>query len=933
MVREFLFLPGEQQVTYPLREDLRCEISKQQLVGWTVDIIKSILPELILKYSNREEFMEALKDKSILQGKDWKTYLKQVIEDPEMKLKDDLSKALDEKYKEKISNYTKDMKYKEVDKLVQPYRQRIKQFFSDPNNKALCQTKAPEPHEWIKVRGKVGPGETGATAELPGFFCGIDHGTVEFLAQKSYMHEYYFHGEVFNGKYIFRLLARTKKWQKTGRKRQVWMLWRTKNNDLPYVLKKRAVDQGWMPPPGKSALPKHIRDQIPKGYEYWKAKGSKAKQLRDKLSSAIRKKEVTIKTLKEMLEANEKFQFKRLWWRGPTIVRGMPQIFYVLIFHDKTIHHAWYFTENILHEVLNDLDSSELEDLSIEDFFKEYCPIIVERLLEKSQTIPLDEGDYEDNKLIQAEGEFPPEHSINPNKELPLHFDTLDKGEAIRISEEKGRFYRYKLKGRKLKGVYVLIRQSPKSKMWYFSKAELPKPEETVQEHFLGESQFVLHKHYGEVPIHWDIRILAGQELLEFNLVKDPYEMAKNETAAGGRKYCPDLTWFILDGNGVNKLVGDTPTKIDVLDRGKVSILSNDEMQSTFLLKGERVQGYFKWSKADGTITRLSTTIEPEASVVEGTYAPVPPSGKRLGNAFKPTEVVDSFDKPINLSEAFIFLANPDRITKGDIDIFIRAPTAVLPEEDYSKMSREELIEKIEYFKQQVRLFDDWYNRAIYFRLVRAVKARHPELVDRLDIRNDMRGPFTNHKPLYDLVLAPSEEKRTIRMSREYVEDSIREAFRWARRYDLVLDRSSKKGETWIRGEALFPKCSLNKRCYSREEIEKMARTAIGKPIMVNHGEPPYEGLEIGKIEDSEEEGGKLEFLAKITDEYWAKRIRHMKPRERLLSIGANPRENVLKQGREYPEGLVIEEISILVPPARPGVPDARYQVNLNGWH
>jgi len=918
--------------------DVRLEIDSKTLVGWTLDTIKSILAELILKHSNEEEFKQALK-KDILKGRSWKEYLGEVINDPSMKLKDELSSALDDKYKESISLKTNEMSYEEIASIIEPYKERVKKFLSDPNNKILSQPKLPEPHEWLNAKGKVPPGEVGATRNLAGFFVPFDSGTVEFGAQKEYMHEYWLWGKVFNGKFIWRRLARTKKFQKTGRKLQVWMMWRTKDEDLPYVLKKRAVDQGWMPPEGVSALPKFIRQQIPKGYEYWKKKGAAAKKLRDELVKAIKKKEVSLHTIKEALESRKtKFQFKRLWWRGPVVVRGQPQIFYVLILHDGSIHKAWHFSVNIL-KMLEEA-SVDGESLDMEEFFREYCPLAVERILESVQCVEIPEEHVKDNALLKDSGSLPPEHPLNPNKELDLNFDTLDKGAALIIGEEKDQFYRIEFQGKLLKGLYVLFRQAPGSVMWKMDRAELPHPKERIEseemeKHFVGKSQFVLHKHYGEgIKTHWDIRILAEGRLLEFNIYKNPMEMDKNEEALAGRKYCEDLSWFIVEGQGIEKIVNDLVTKIDVLDRGSAEVLSNDDLQATFILEGGHFQGHYQWSKHSGTIKRLSTSVEEVQDKVKErqVYAPVPPSGKVLGPIIQPGQVADSFKHPIVLQDNFIFIANPDRETKGDIDIFIRAPMAVLKDEDFNRMTREELIATIQYYKSQLKLFDDWYNRALHFRLYRAVKAQHPDLLKRLHISNDMRGPFTSYLPVYNLVLVPAEQS-IIRMSREQVESSIMEAFRWAKKYEIDQELTRTRDGLWIRGQALFPVCSLNRRCYSREEIKKMARTAIGKPIMVNHGDPPYEGLIIGRIEDAEEEGGKLEFIGVITDKEWIKRIEAMNPEERKLSIAANPREVIRKRGREYPVGLVIDEISIIVPPAEPGVPKAHFEVLKNGWH
>ena len=590
--------------------DLRLQVTKTILIGWTIDLIKSILAELILKYSNEEEFKKALK-KDILKDKNWREYLKQVIEDPTMKMKDELSKALDDKYKERIRQYTLNMSFEEMKAIVKPYAEKIRQFFSDPNAKALSQTKAPEPYEWLTVEGRVEPGEVGATRNLPGFFVILDKGTVEFLAQKEYFHEYYFHGDMLNGKFVWRRIARTKKWQKAGRERQVWMVWRTKDDDLPYVLKPRAVQDGWMPPEGHSALPKHIREQIPDAYQYWKYKGAKARKIRDELVQLIRKKELKLKTIREVLETVHKFQLKRLWWRGQIVVRGMPRVFYILLIHNKKIHSGWHFTRNPIRTLGFETVETVQEYLEQEDKLLE-CPCILEQVMQVVQ-IPLTDLSSD---LLKDKGTLSPEHPLNPNEEIPLYFDTIDKGTVRVIAEDKDAFYRLELKGKHLKGIFALQRTSPSSPMWKFRYSELPQPKETV------ETEFVLHKHYHNVNPHWDIRIKLDNRLLEFNVYKNPVEMEPGEEAEARKKYCQDLTWFIKKGRGIERKVAGKWTKIDVIDYGVAKV---SEDHNFIELHGEKVDGVFEYK--NGKLIK---------GIAEREYLPVPPSGKMLGPKMKP---------------------------------------------------------------------------------------------------------------------------------------------------------------------------------------------------------------------------------------------------------------------------------------------------------
>ncbi|MGC9445036.1 MAG: hypothetical protein ACP5E9_08965, partial [Candidatus Methanospirareceae archaeon] len=61
----------------------------------------------------------------------------------------------------------------------------------------------------------VEPGHVGATKNEPGFFYIIDTFEVQYGAQKSYFHEYFCDGKLFNGRVVFRLLENKEEWKKT----------------------------------------------------------------------------------------------------------------------------------------------------------------------------------------------------------------------------------------------------------------------------------------------------------------------------------------------------------------------------------------------------------------------------------------------------------------------------------------------------------------------------------------------------------------------------------------------------------------------------------------------------------------------------------------------------------------------------------------------
>jgi hypothetical protein len=95
----------------------------------------------------------------------------------------------------------------------------------------------------------------------------IDSNRVEWLAQRKDFHEYWFHGKVLNGRYLFskKLIASLGE----DRPEPEWFF--TKPFDqTPFLLS--AKGREWISPLGFSALPGLLRKKIPEKYKYWKAK-------------------------------------------------------------------------------------------------------------------------------------------------------------------------------------------------------------------------------------------------------------------------------------------------------------------------------------------------------------------------------------------------------------------------------------------------------------------------------------------------------------------------------------------------------------------------------------------------------------------------------------------------------------------------------------
>ncbi|RLE66987.1 MAG: hypothetical protein DRJ38_00005, partial [Thermoprotei archaeon] len=167
-------------------------------------------------------------------------------------------------------------------------------YIASPRRKLWVEWKAPEPIEWLTVEGVVPPGKVGATKREAGVFSIVDRPTVYIGTVKPDFVEFFLYGKRFTGRWVVRLLPNP--WiDEMPREKFVWLMWKPENQ-MPYVLSKRAVEKQWMPPAGISALPPEIRQQIPEEYQYWKAKTPKERrEIRDALVEAIRKGKVKIK--------------------------------------------------------------------------------------------------------------------------------------------------------------------------------------------------------------------------------------------------------------------------------------------------------------------------------------------------------------------------------------------------------------------------------------------------------------------------------------------------------------------------------------------------------------------------------------------------------------------------------------------------------------
>lgn len=157
--------------------------------------------------------------------------------------------------------------------------------------KVLGVPKLRQPVVWLDTQGVIERGEIGATREEEGVFLIVDKPKVEYGRQQSFFHEYFFtQGKHLNGVVFFRQLVgrgrATAEDVEAGRATRAgetfWTGWLSKDL-LPSILKRRAVNEKIMPPPGFSWIPLSLERDTPEEFRYWKAQGKEAREIRDAL--------------------------------------------------------------------------------------------------------------------------------------------------------------------------------------------------------------------------------------------------------------------------------------------------------------------------------------------------------------------------------------------------------------------------------------------------------------------------------------------------------------------------------------------------------------------------------------------------------------------------------------------------------------------------
>jgi DNA adenine methylase len=336
-------------------------------------------------------------------------------------------------------------------------KNKIWKFDPDqPDKKVLCFPKARQPMAWLKFEGKVEPGTVGATEHGPGFFFHTEKGNEkEFGTQKAFFKEYFEHGNRYKGRWIVRKIPARKDFERVGKGKLVWMAWFMKpdfDSQIPYLLTRRGrTRKDYVPPEGLSGINKEWRDRIPKEFHWWKKGQKRAERLKlmdqafnwlvDNVEEFPHNKIPIKEAVKDV-----KWALSKAYWKGPTVVRGMPKV---------------------RRELFLDFGEKQLQRYETED-----NPIFQDTtsgVLIPENTKP--DGDFK--AWLEFEGEIPAEHPKNPNEKLPMFYEIEDKGTAEMI-ERTDNFIHLNFKGRLFKGRKVLKREDPKGEIWILQKSTGP---------------------------------------------------------------------------------------------------------------------------------------------------------------------------------------------------------------------------------------------------------------------------------------------------------------------------------------------------------------------------------------------------------------------------------------------------------------------------
>jgi len=439
-----------------------------------------------------------------------------------------------------------------------------------------AETKARQPLVWLKVEGKVAPGEIGAGEEAAGEFKILTKGQLLTGAQKPYFHEYFIKDKkyfkdwtriVIRGIKVAKIDPQTKK-PIPGKYERMWRFMVPKTQE-PYTISNRAMKENWKPPKEcpfpfpKDWAKENFTDQYRKWLQ-WITKSDEEDI--DKLEKLY------VKKKNELLSKNIRFTLALTSWFGARAKTGrqMPQFRWYLLLDDKGKG-------------------------SVRRFFLDGYPL-------KDEIMGAYEMDRVPRKWLDYDGSTKPDTPFNPNKELVGKYTIIDKGiasyETKRVDGEE--VITLKFKGKKLKGEWELRQEEKGADVYTFEKLSQEEGSE------LATGQFVLDIH--EFPEksgkkHLDLRFhVSGQDFLqEFNLfTTDEIWKYPEEKAVKARlKKCEDLEWMKIKPKGTRMKAYGKWSVVETIDHGDIEIIDESPNFMSFNIRGKKLKGYYIAKRAN----------------------------------------------------------------------------------------------------------------------------------------------------------------------------------------------------------------------------------------------------------------------------------------------------------------------------------------------
>jgi ribonuclease BN (tRNA processing enzyme) len=255
--------------------------------------------------------------------------------------------------------------------------EKLRKFFPGMEDHIVVIGKATQPRIWLSICSHAfPPGSVGATRFEEGVFTLFEVGMSWDGIRKPYFIEIFLDGKVLKEeRFVCRLLEVGAEWEEKPLEEFQWQGWLTQKPYIPYILSKRAEELDTIPEKGFSCLPPWIEEKIPSGLRYWEVDSEKE---RKKLLSQIRNNIREILSLSKEFEKraqldNEliddfyvtiekqkgvrraRFVLRSHFWKGPTVIRGMPVIHWDLVIGESENKLLEYnLTGNpLMHEQVN----------------------------------------------------------------------------------------------------------------------------------------------------------------------------------------------------------------------------------------------------------------------------------------------------------------------------------------------------------------------------------------------------------------------------------------------------------------------------------------------------------------------------------------------------------------------------------------------------